>query len=446
VRAIAVVLLSLPIVLGAPRAEAATVPAVQTANGTAVNWRNFIGANQSASVGWSFSVGAQDQEVVALGIYDAGMVGLADAHAVGIWTSGGTLLAQAFVPSGTAGTLVGSYRYTAIAPLTLTAGQTYFVGTYFGPVPDQCGSACGDVLLYSGPETYAPGIAFLQARQTLPAAGAGSLAFPNLNAGIPEGVFGPNFLLTVPLTRIIGLSAASLDFGFVTVGQPSPAQTVTVSNTGTDALSIAPVALSGSHAAEFAISSDTCSNQSLAPNATCSVGVSLTPAATGARTAQVEFPSDATSGPYTVTLAGSGVQSQLTLDVSAIDFGARPLGSLATANVTVTNTGSGDLVISGLSDPGAPFAITGGSCTALPATLAPAAGCQVIVQFAPGSTIGSFTSSFDIVSNAPSSPDTVELAAASAAASVPALGTWGLALQALLLGWLGCRLRSRSVV
>jgi hypothetical protein len=146
-----------------------------------------------------------------------------------------------------------------------------------------------------------------------------------------------------------------------------------------------------------------------------------------------------------VALAGNGVQPQLTLDLSAIDFGARPLGSLVTANVIVTNTGSADLVISGLSDPGAPFAIPGGSCTAVPATLAPAASCQVVVRFTSASTAGSFASSFDIVSNAPSSPDSVTLAASSAAAAIPAVGTWGLALQALLLGWLGCRLRSRSL-
>ena len=445
-RAVAVVLLFLSIVLGSPNATAATIPAVQTANGSSVNWRGFIGANQSASVGWSFSVGAQDQVVDALGIYDAGLDGLADAHAVGLWTSSGVLLAQATVPSGTAGTLVGSYRYTAIAPLTLTAGQTYVVGTYFGPVLDQCGSACGDVLLYSGSETYAPGITFVQARQTLSIAGGGSLAFPNVNAGVPEGVFGPNLLLVVPLTRVIGLSTAGLDFGPVPVGQASPAQTITVSNAGTDALSIGTLALGGSHADEFAIASDTCSNQSLAPSSTCGVGITLTPAATGPRTAQLDVPSDATSGPSAVALVGSGVQPHLTLDVSAIDFGARSPASQVAATVTVTNAGSSDLVISSLSDPGAPFAITSGSCTAVPATLAPAASCQVVVRFAPGGTIGSFTSSFDIVSNSPSSPDSVTLAASSVAVTVPALGTWGLALQALLLGWLGCRLRSRGVV
>ncbi len=95
---------------------------------------------------------------------------------------------------------MGSSRYTAVAPLTLTAGQTYVIGTYFGPVADRCsGAACGDVLLFFGLETYDPHITFLQSRQSQPALGAGSLAFTNLNATVSEGFFGPNFLITDPV-------------------------------------------------------------------------------------------------------------------------------------------------------------------------------------------------------------------------------------------------------
>ncbi len=193
-----VILLTFLVAIGSFRVEAATVPAVQTANADSIDWRRFIGADQSASIGWSFSVGNKDVELDALGIYDDGMDGMVDAHAVGIWTNGGTLLAQTTVPSGTAGTLVGSYRYTALpTPITLTAGQTYVIGTYFGPVAGACsGSACGDIFLYNGPETYDPRITFLQSRQTRSIAGTGILAFPNLDAGVAEAFFGPNFLST----------------------------------------------------------------------------------------------------------------------------------------------------------------------------------------------------------------------------------------------------------
>ncbi len=184
--------------IGTTCADAATLAAVETTNGSSANWRNTIGANQSATVGWSFQVGALDLQVDALGIYDPAVTGLEDSHPVGIWTSGGTLLAQVTVPSGTAGTLVGGYSYEPITAITLTAGSTYIVGTYFAPVADLCGSACGDTLLYNGTETYAPGITFLQSRQTAAVLGPGSLALPNLNAGIAEGLFGPNLLLNAP--------------------------------------------------------------------------------------------------------------------------------------------------------------------------------------------------------------------------------------------------------
>jgi uncharacterized repeat protein (TIGR01451 family) len=188
---------------------------VQTANGTPFTWRSIIGADQSATIGWSFSVGAVSLQLTALGIYDHNGDGIEDAHPVGIWTAAGALLAQATVPAGTAGTLVGSYRYVTVAPLTLSAGQTYVVGTYFGPVIDRCGSACGDASLVFGTETFDPRITFLQSRQNRAIIGGGSLAFPNLDAGVAGGAFfGPNFLLVSPsadlsITKTDGVTTAT---------------------------------------------------------------------------------------------------------------------------------------------------------------------------------------------------------------------------------------------
>ena len=193
-------LLLLLLGFGAHGAGAATVPAVLTTSGNSNSWRLTIGANQSATIGWAFSVGAQALEVDALGMYDNNADGMLDAHPVGLWNSSGTLLAQATVPAGTAATRVGSYRYVAIAPVTLAAGQTYVIGAYFAPVVDICGGACGDVSLSGGTETYDARIAFAQSRQTLAIPGAGTLAFPGLNASVPEGFFGPSFLLAADIT------------------------------------------------------------------------------------------------------------------------------------------------------------------------------------------------------------------------------------------------------
>ena len=231
-------ILSLLTGFGASRAEAGTVPAVQTANGDSATWRNIIGADQSATIGWSFSVGAVS-ELTALGIYDHDGDGIEDAHPVGIWTAAGALLAQATVPVGTAGTLVGSYRYVTLAsPLTLSAGQTYVVGAYFGPVSNICGSACGDVSLFRGTETYDPRITFLQSRQNRSINGGGPLAFPDIDAGVSEGFFGPNFLLVSPsadlsITKIDGVTTATP--GLTTT------YTLTAANAGPDTATTASV-------------------------------------------------------------------------------------------------------------------------------------------------------------------------------------------------------------
>jgi hypothetical protein len=200
---------------GGRKAGAATVSALQSANGTAFTWRNIIGANQSATIGWAFTVGAQDVELSALGIFDEAGDGLEDAHPAGIWTNGGTLLRQVTIPSGTAGTLIGGYRYQSVTPVTLAAGQTYVVGMYNGPVVDRCGSLCGDASLVFGSETFAPGISFAESRQTRAIIGSGPLAFPDVFAQIDQGFFGPNFLLAVPDDPVSAPEPAS--FGMVSV-------------------------------------------------------------------------------------------------------------------------------------------------------------------------------------------------------------------------------------
>jgi len=74
------VLLALLAGLGGIHADAGTVPAVETTDGTAFTWRLVIGADQSATMGWSFVVGSQNLELNALGIYDQGADGLQTSH------------------------------------------------------------------------------------------------------------------------------------------------------------------------------------------------------------------------------------------------------------------------------------------------------------------------------------------------------------------------------
>ena len=125
--------------------------------------------------------------------------------------------------------------------------------------------------------------------------------------------------------------------------------------------------------------------------------------------------------------------SEITLLTTTIDFGTLAFGDSGTANVVVESTGSNDLVVDAITDPGEPFAITGGSCTDLPVSLAPGESCQIGVEFTPTPAGGAASASFEIQTNAESSPDTVSLQAAGQPVPVPTLNRLGLLMLIALM-------------
>jgi hypothetical protein len=84
----------------------------------------------------------------------------------------------------------------------------------------------------------------------------------------------------------------------------SPAQTITVTNSGTVPLSIVSVAASANYAAD----STACptSPATLAAGANCVVNVTFTPTAAGTLTGTITFTDSAANSPQTVTLTGTG--------------------------------------------------------------------------------------------------------------------------------------------
>jgi hypothetical protein len=91
----------------------------------------------------------------------------------------------------------------------------------------------------------------------------------------------------------------------VNVGASSPL-TVTLTNTGNATLNIASMSLSGTNAADFSGSS-TCPS-SVSAQGSCTISVTFTPTATGARSASVSIADNAGSSPQTISLSGTGVQ------------------------------------------------------------------------------------------------------------------------------------------
>jgi hypothetical protein len=87
-----------------------------------------------------------------------------------------------------------------------------------------------------------------------------------------------------------------IDFGNVRVGKTSGTKYATVKSTGTAPVALGSVALGGADAADFVIVSNSCSGASLAPGASCTVGVRARPLAKASRDATLDVADNGANG------------------------------------------------------------------------------------------------------------------------------------------------------
>jgi hypothetical protein len=150
-----------------------------------------------------------------------------------------------------------------------------------------------------------------------------SLTLSSASGGAALGTQSPATLqindndVALPATPGIGVSSNALTFAATTVGNTSAAQSLTITSNGTASLQVSTVTLDGANANEFALSSNSCSNQTLTPNATCTVQVTFTPSAAGARSATLLFTSNAAGSPRVVNLSGTGNSPPLAASTAA---------------------------------------------------------------------------------------------------------------------------------
>lgn len=166
-------------VLGASTASA--TPAITFTGGTETTFF----ANRT--FGFEFSTGRTGFELTSLGYWDAGGDGLAESHEVGIWNADGSvLLASATIPGGVAGFLDNGFRFVAIAPVLLAAGQSYLAGGFIG--------GAGDAIIRFTDATTDPAISLGSTRFS-PVDDPAVLTPPTgtQGDGFDDGYFGPNF-------------------------------------------------------------------------------------------------------------------------------------------------------------------------------------------------------------------------------------------------------------
>jgi len=169
-----------------------------------------------------------------------------------------------------------------------------------------------------------------------------------------------------PFGIFVGTPAVSLEasqgFGSVTLNSSSSAQQLTLTNTGAANLVISTAAVSGTNAADFAKSADTCTGATVLPNGTCSVTVTFNPTAEGARTATLTFTDTAANSPQTVALSGTGADFSLAAASGSSTSATVAPGQSATYTLSLAGLGGFNQSVS-LTCTGAPSQAT---CPILP--------------------------------------------------------------------------------
>jgi hypothetical protein len=138
----------------------------------------------------------------------------------------------------------------------------------------------------------------------------------------------------------VTLSPTSLAFSSQSTGTSSSPKGVTITNTGTSALTVSSVAISGTNAGDY---KETNNCTSVAAASSCTVNVTFTPTAAGTRTATITITDNAggvSNSTQTVALTGTGTAGTASFTLSPPGTLAPPSvspGAGASATITVTS-------------------------------------------------------------------------------------------------------------
>ncbi len=210
-----------------------------------------------------------------------------------------TLSGTALAPVVTLSTQ--SLTFAAQAPATTSAPQTILMtNTGTGDLTPLTISASGDFAQTNNCTVPVnPGTACTIGVTFTPTAGGvrtGTLTIADNATNSPQTVV----LSGTGLGAMVSLSTTSLTFAGQAISTPSAPQTITLTNPGGLALTPLTISTSG----DFA-ETDTCAG-SVAAGAKCTISVTFTPTASGARSGDLTLTDNASTSPQAVTLSGTG--------------------------------------------------------------------------------------------------------------------------------------------
>ena len=232
----------------------------------------------------------------------------------------------------------------------------------------------------------------------------GTLTIADNAAGSPHTIT----LTGNGIAPAVTLSANSLTFADQDVGTTSAPQTVGLTNTGLDPLTINGFAIIG----DFT-QINNC-GLTVAAGSSCAIQVSFRPTMPLARTGSLSIVHNAPGSPNQVQLSGTGVGPAVKLSSTDVVFGEQPVGTTSgPQTVALTNTGNAPLTIAQVT-PSGDFTQTNDCGSPLGA----GAACTLSISFRPttaGTTFGAIT----VSDNAPGNPHAVTLSGQAISGTAP---------------------------
>src|SRR5436190_5799950 len=151
----------------------------------------------------------------------------------------------------------------------------------------------------------------------------------------------------------VTFAPTSLTFAAQAIGTSSAAQSIKITNTGSAPLFVSSAATRGANPLDFTQVDDGCSGLTLAAGTNCSVSITFSPTASGARSATFILTDNAANSPQSVPITGTGTGTNPPLAIDSRFFtcanGVCDIG--AGHNVFVNNFFSTSFLASGGTEP-----------------------------------------------------------------------------------------------
>jgi dienelactone hydrolase len=281
---------------------------------------------------------------------------------------------------------------TNIGTSTLNISSIVITGNDFGDFSEKntCSSSLASKAHCTISVTFMPGqLGPRTASVTLTDSDPGSSQSVPLNGfGVTSG---PNATL----------SAASLTFASQLVGTSSSAQSVTLTNYGTMALSLASIVATG----DFH-ETHTCGS-GLAVLGTCTISVTFTPTKNGSRAGKLLITDNAPGSPQAVSLKGTGTAVEFNPTSLAFHCHNVPTNTCPPPpqTTTLTNTGSTTLSISSITITGSTTFSQTNTCSS---SVVAKGSCTITVTFK-SSSRGTFSGAVSVSDNGGGSPQKMSL-------------------------------------